>query len=731
MKRYISFLTVLLVLFSCDKAWREIHVADELGAVVREHYVAADGESVKVMGYANDAGRIIPDRDAEDWITLSQTSFDKDFELTVCAGQNFGFKRRADLVIEMNDRKDTVTIFQYGTVEEKCGILAQSVVVYNDENTNTFATDISVPLESIKTEVRYPSDEEWIHDCTLSESNFSFTTDVNPDDVNSRRAYIAFEYINGWEQTEHYLVTVIQARSDNNIGTFYTAQQLRELATTEGYALPEDAIIEGIIVSDTENGQAGDLEVLDYTQGTGVINYEANNITAYMMSPDGQYGFKLIASSADENSFVRFSKVSIKASEAVVSKTLDEPVRYTIEGVSSMNILASSDPGEDLPRKVMSIGELTDDDIYTYVTLKDCEIPMRKGPFTPLNEGYTPVNSYNRFAKYPMLIRDIKGGSMYMFFNSTCPYRRDGNMMPYGSGDISGVIVHEIYKPFEKDGKIGRYQIRHFHRDEIALAEDFEDGFSALITEFRYMKKPGEFEPTELPNAILATAGNGEMCHTYGAMGNYSATYMYIGPANNKDNQYQNGAGIILDDGSSYLPVEGKESSQNTEGKCDFSADLLLSWSSKYWWDASQGQGYCYLVKFSTTGISSDKVSMQFAMHNNSQSAVSPRYWKAQYSLTTSDCSAANASQWTDIGEFTVSDVVRWNSQSDWQTAGTRVYDFPLPVEILGKESVYIRLMPRNDKAGSTSASSYDDKTIENNKGYNTMDYFAVRYNKN
>ena len=121
---------------------------------------------------------------------------------------------------------------------------------------------------------------------------------------------------------------------------------------------------------------------------------------------------------------------------------------------------------------------------------------------------------------------------------------------------------------------------------------------------------------------------------------------------------------------------------------------------------------------------------MQFAMYNNSQSARSPRYWKAQYSLTTWDCSPEHDSEWFDIGEFTVPDVAIWNTQNDWQTLGTRVYDFPLPTEILGKESVSIRLMPRNNKAAAKSETSYDSSTIANNSGYNTMDYVAVRYNK-
>ena len=725
MNKYALLILGVLAAVSCDKSFHEIYTPVELGATQNELYVAAEGEEVEVIIYANSEGNVKVLGDAANWVTLSTATFNSDFTLKITAAANSGFRRRADVVLESDIRKDTVSLYQYGAIEEKCNILAHSMIVYNDDQVNSFETDINVPFSQIKTAIAYSTADEWLKEATLTEKAFTFKALKNTDALNTRSAYVSFQYKNGWNEVENHMVTIVQAKSDNKFGTFFSAEQLRDVATVDGYTLPEDAIVEGYIVSDRENGQAGDLQVLDYKQGTGVINTDENETTAYLMSLDGKYGFKVVTQYDYDNEFKRFDKIAVKAGGAVVSKTQDEPVRYTITGLSSVNILASADPGANFPKKEMSITELTDNDIYTYVTLKDCEIPMRKGPFTPINEGYTTVNTYNRCAKYPVLIRDIKGGSMYMYFNMTCPYRRNGEVMPYGSGNISGVIVHELYKSFEKDGKIGRYQIRHFHREDIDLAADFKDSFSELITEFRYVKNPGEFEETEFENAILATAGNGEMCHTYGAVGNYSPTYMYLGPANNKNNQYQNGAGIILEDGTSYLPVEGREKDQNTEGKCDFSSNLMLSWSNKYWWDSDAGKGYSWLVSFSTKGISSEKVSMQFAMYNNSQNARSPRYWKAEYSLTTSD-----AAQWNHIADFTVHDVAIWDYQNDWQTCGTRVYDFPLPTEILGKDKVYIRLTPRNNKAAAKSETSYDSSTIANNSGYNTMDYFAVRYNK-
>ena len=728
-------LALALLLTGCDKNYHAVIAPDELGMADHEYYVDKEGGDISISYLSNKAGAIsLLDEADNEWLQSDKTFGDKDGDLPVHILANSGFKRRADILFISDTRKDTVSVFQSGAVEEKFYVAAGSMVVYNGAGgANSVVTDINVPLDKISTEIRFSGDEEWIKDCQLSTSAFTFKTTDNPDRDYMRRANIVLTYIDGWDMKQEAVISVIQAPSTNKIGTVLTPEDLHNVATVSGYTLPEDAIIEGYIVSTTEGRNAGDAQVDDYQQGTGVIDYTLTDRTSYLESADGLNGFRLIATDEAKNEFTRYSRISLKVGGAIISKSEDEPVQYTIEGVSSDNILTSADGTLTMPWKEKSITQLTDSDINTLVTIKDCEIAMRKGPFTPVNEGYTSLCNYHRLAKYPILIRDIQGGSMYMFTNMTCPYRRDGETLPYGSGDITGIVVHEVYKSFEKDGDIGRYQLRHLIREEIDLKKDFVDNFSGLITEFRYAKFPGEFDETLLPNAILATKGNGELCHTYGSVSNFSPSYFYIGKCgSSRKGKYTEGAGIELDEGGIYEPwvTTGTESAQNTDGKGWFKDNLKLSWSNKYWWDSSNSRGYCWLVVFSTAGIVSDKVSMQFAMYNNSQSARSPRYWKAQYSLTTHDCSPSSDSEWIDIGEFTVPDVAIWASQNDWQTLGTRVYDFPLPTEILGKESVSIRLMPRNNKAAAKSESSYDSSTIANHSGYNTMDYFAVRYNK-
>lgn len=80
---------------------------------------------------------------------------------------------------------------------------------------------------------------------------------------------------------------------------------------------------------------------------------------------------------------------------------------------------------------------------------------------------------------YPRLVRDNKGGLIHLLTNTTCPYRRNGTRLPYGSGELAGVIVHERFPQYEyvdtaddlANGIIGSYQIRHMSFADIRFAE--------------------------------------------------------------------------------------------------------------------------------------------------------------------------------------------------------------------------------------------------------------------
>lgn len=734
MKRYtlISVLAFFALQACIDDA--EYVAPDELGTNERIFIVDADAGEVPVDVYANRSGHL-EILGEPDWISVENPSFDSDRTIVFRYGKNDGFPRRADVLLRTDTRSDTVSICQKG-MEERFLFRESAAIVYNGGVKAEVAVDINVPLRSVDVDIRYLDGDGWIRQYGVEDRRVWIIADDNDDPANPRRAQMMLRWKNGWGEEISRTLSFIQARSDNHVGDPYSFSQLRALASETAAPLPDNVFIEGYVVSETTYGNAGEVEVQD----VGVIDYDSNDVTVYLESLDGKYGLRLLTVSAEDNIFVRNSKVSLLLDGAMISRSADSPFRYTVSNVTSLMLVASSDASDMIPVKEKYISELSEEDIYTYVTLKDCEFPVRKGPLTPLNEGYTTLYKYNFISKYPLLVRDIRGESLYMYTNTTCTYRRDGSRLPYGSGKISGIIVHEPYPEFDGRGdcSIGDFQIRHISRSDIALNDSFSDSFSGLITEFRYLRTPDIAGSTSLPGAIVATAGNGELTNTYSAdyqvngqhirTKNFAQSFFCLGPcgkdaAGNADS----GAGIILDDGTDYMPSRGDS---NSDGKGGASIACNLSWGARYWWGTSSGRGYCWLVKFSTLGISSDKVSMQFAMYNNTGNFVSPRYWKAQYSTETSDCSAASDGKWNDIGEFVVPDVVKWGLVQLWQSAGTRAYNFPLPQEILGKENVFIRLMPVSTKATGPDGLTYDGGETVNGSALNTMDYFAVRYNK-
>lgn len=358
---------------------------------------------------------------------------------------------------------------------------------------------------------------------------------------------------------------------------------------------------------------------------------------------------------------------------------------------------------------------------------------MRKGSLTPINEGYARSTNANRETKYPMLVRDKNGDSFYMLTNTTCKYRRTGEMLPYGSGNISGVLVHETHDRFvwmgSKDmGDIGRYQIRHLTREDIALEKDFENSFSALLTEYRYGKLESHiFRPTTGDNGYLTFTHPDEKS---GDAGWGVSDPSYLGPIGNESNPDKekpwggtnkgniNGNGVV-ENGKQMCSDPGT----NHDGKGNLTSTEFSAWTNKcQWWNTETDRSEAWLLHFSTQGISTDVLSMQVAMQN--RSIGGPRYIRVDWS----EHGDNNRDDWNPITEFQVPDIVNWNYTLYWQCAGYKYINVPLPLELLGKDDVCIRFSAANKKAGGKEDGEFDDQIITT--GEIAFSYIGVRYNK-
>ena len=797
--RAFSASVVFLTALSCSLDETADVKLVELGTPLEDNVciVEAEGGEYELEIYSNGSYHIEM-LDQSSWLTLSAMKGNGDGTLTLTSTGNDEFKRMTSFALcsDVDERRDTVYVKQKGKIEANLSMGNTSMVVPGAGGESKASLSTNIPFEYFKVNVDYndPENVGWLDPEKVSmagdgqDRTLSIWTDPNPDDVSVRTASLNLSFVDGWGDKVALELIVMQKNSNEGLGVLKSFAEIRSTYPSGG-EVTEDYILEGIVVSNTEGGNAGENEQIS----ASAIDYTVSQRTVYVQSLDGKYGFSLLTETEEDNIFKQFNKVQVllKGTEIYL---FDNPAKYyQIKGVKKSMVASNVKAAEsEIVVKQKHFNELTDDDIFTYVTLKDVEFPVRKGSICPINEGYSIAGKSDRIAKFPLLVRDINGDSFYMYTNTVCTYRNDGTRVPQGSGNISGVIVHERFSRFEwkngmdlldmetdpELGNIGRYQIRHQTKGDIydQMQMDFKDSFSELLVEYRYWNP-------DIENGVQRpTYGdNGWFTHTY--QKKYTGTeakeyteevykqhmsaevcFSYLGPIGLAGTMFGantgnvNGLGIVLDsDKDRYNPemsewvgefngtrqwLAPETSMADAEipmrvanagsgaGKGWCSSDCYCAFRSLKWWDFDQNRGYAWMLNFSTKGVSS-KLSMQISVLNSSQRFHSPRYWKAEWSEVDSMDPSKDA-QWHPIGEYTVPDISQWTGTLFSSVVGYKAINMDLPAELLGKDNVYIRLMPVNDLC--SSGGDYTDTFItddeDGDKHASSIDYIAIRYNK-
>ena len=801
MKRDISRICFALVLgfvaISCLDETADIKLV-ELGTPLENNtcIVEAAGGEYDVEVLSNGAYHV--EFAESEWLTLSALQGNGDGRIKLTATPNKEFKRMTSFVLcsDVDTRRDTVYVKQKGDIEASLSMDNTSLVLPGAGGQSTAAIRTNIPFSYLESSVAYNEFDnvDWLDLSKLSISGegasqtISISSAPNTDPVSIRSASLYLSFVDGWGDKVALEILLMQKNSNEGIGVLKSFAEIRALYPNGG-EVEEDYILEGVVVSNTEGGNAGENEQIS----ASAIDYSGSQRTVYLQSLDGNYGFSLLTETQEDNIFKQFSKVQIllKGTEIYL---FDQPVKYyQIKGIRK-NMVASNERASDneIVVKEKHFKDITDEDIFTYVRLKDVEFPVRKGSICPINEGYSTAGKSDRISKFPLLVRDINGDSFYMYTNTVCTYRNDGTRVPQGSGRIAGVIVHERFSRFEwKDGmdlldmendpelgNIGKYQIRHQTKGDIYdnMAMDFKDNFSELLVEYRY------WNPDVEKGVQKPTYGdNGWFTHTY--QQKYTGTeskdyteeryrqhmsaevcFSYLGPIGLAGSMFGsntgnlNGLGIVLDSSKDRYNPEMSEwvgehngtmqwlapstsmadaeiplrvaNAGNGAGKGWCSSDCYCAFRSLKWWDFDSNRGYAWMLNFSTKGIAK-KLSMQISVLNSSQKFYSPRYWRAEWSEVDSMDPTMDA-QWHTIDEYTVPDISQWTGTLFSSVVGYKAINFDLPEELLGKENVYIRLMPISVMC--SSGGDYTDATITNDeegdKHASSIDYIAIRYNK-
>lgn len=743
MKPHRYILPAAVVLLSACSPDENLPVAVGLGVKDRVYELTPDGGSVTLSIYSDVPGSLVTD---SDWIIPETDSFGGDATINVEYSSNSGKPRIGTVLLSTSggERSDTVVFRQNGLIIPSFSIGQTSVVVYNGQGDTHVPVVAEHILDSdMQKELLFPAGTpEWVESVQLGSDALILKTVDNTSKTVLNKATLLLSWLDGWGEKQQATLDLIQANADNMLGIAADFPYVRAIAGEGSGYCEEDIYMDAFVVSDVASGNVAENPNLSPT----IIDYTVTNRSAYIESLDGNYGFLVEAVSEEDNVLKNNTRVRILLNGATVEK-LTDPDRWTIRDFTSGMLLSSeSVEPSAIPQKSKHMGELTDDDIYTRVTITDCELPVRKGSLSPLNELYTIAHyvsgrTYDRISKAAVLLRDIDGNSMYIYTNTTCPYRRDGTILPYGKGSLTGVIVHEKYRRFvdedadseDECGNIGRYQIRHFFRDDFNFAGDFSDSFSGLATEYRYLHKGNadkSFSPTDGSYGWFTQTSKK---FTYPSLGTYARggeDYSCLGPIGfegsmfGKNTGCETGFGIILDDNTNYM---AGDAGTNTSGDGKSTATSNLAWRSDFWYNPDTGGFWEWLICFSTKGINSSRFSMQLSMLNQ-YTGSAPRYWRAEWSLTGD---VSKAGDWTLIAKFSCPDFIG-DTNLENASGQFKPMDFPLPAAIADQDEVYIRLIPDSLTAGT--ANKYSDGSLatnpSNSSARNAINYFAVRYNK-
>lgn len=534
-----------------------------------------------------------------------------------------------------------------------------------------------------------PAGTQWITDVTFSESAVSFIVAENTGDQ-PRSASLKITY----KDTDVECSSTL--RLTQEVKQLSIADLRAMIPGAEGEVeLTGEKMLSAVVISDAGNYNMETNPNLTDTS----IDFSVNEKTAYIESLDGQYGLRIVTKLPADNILKRYSSVQLSINGLKLVKE-SNPERYTLTGFTKEHVLnQNAGTAADLPKKEKHISELTDADIYTYVTLKECEFMLNGGAYINVHDGYcykTDLNTQGvldpRFDCAVRGVIDSRGEKINMVLNTQVRWRRKGDGVPAGSGPISGIIVHTKLPRYGVKGDVGTYQIRPVEEADIAFSrEESTRNYSTLVR----WAWPG------------MTTNAGIKQHADGSIVPYLGEGRMFSSVSNKLNTSASVAGVSCTlDYNNLVYAKG------------ISAPAVRY--NGIWWNSSRNEGEWVAFNFSTEGVSGScmKMILSAALGNLSAATiVAPLYWDVSYSL--------DGSTFTRFDTVPIRTLVYW-AGPQWYVPGLYEVDFDLPSACFGQKDVTIRLQAASKVCGSTTGE--DNGTTTKTYVYFRFGDVSVKY---
>lgn len=744
MRKFCYIAAVAFAALCCTRVSDDTSVY-ELGPVDTQLTVGYEGGECGTNILSNGEFTISIPEDAG-WIHFKSSAertmtFNGDLAVTFTVDINRGVSRKAEVILERGNNHAILTIVQGGLLQGGFELVQQGISVEYGGGECGLRVNTLMKDSDLSYNVRYEEDEDisWIGNIRLEGNFIRFSVAANLSATLLRHARIEITYEGG------SAVALVTQFSQGTEVVSTTMAGLKALIDDDGSViLDKHYLLKGVVVNDPSslNGAQNRIISVDIPD----MDYKSRIV--YLQSEDGLEGFKIEFSESCRELIGRWSRISLDTRGLTLVRE-SNPLRYSLKDVPHSAIV-SSESGIELAPRSLEISDIAAKDLYTFVTLPNVEIPVRKGPYMPIDIRYISV-----MTAYPMILRDASGKQIPMMVNIDCPWSRDGKVMPRGQGSVKGVLVHETCDNFEWNsvreeelkaagaipdyisslGEFSAWQIRPMEKEDVAISEDFEERLSEVLYEWAYCDSLGvnlvknydpatdELFPTYplsenpmgLDAKLYCAKSAGEkvkmgLCNDFTHLGPYTYGGVISEPSN--------GNGVVDAQGRSAhwrvyasVPTIGVIYSGSDWSQSNGAAWTASGWSTSQWWCA----------EFSTAGLAEAQgpVSVVFGTMNAINGPGAPRHWKAQYST--------DGTVWSVLGSYTVPDFVQAASKKAYQLPGTKYLMFNLPESVKTAGKAYVRLVPADKVAGTTD--SYEGGAISNSR-YNALNYFSIRYTK-
>ena len=504
------------------------------------------------------------------------------------------------------------------------------------------------------------SQKDWISNVTTTTEALSFDVTDN-ETKEARTAVIKVELASKGIAVELKVTQGVKTRQ-------YSFEELRAVLPSAGEQAFEGDFFEGVIVADA--GQKN----MDTNPMTSATSYDDNEsaITNYVQSLDGKYGMRLKFATAADNTLKKGDKVKISLAGATLVRE-DNPVRYTLRGVSANSVTVEENV--QLTARQKTISELTDEDVYTLVTLPDVEVPFCYGSWVNVRKEWIDAKRINFDNR---ILRDVNGNEIRMIVNTDAEWYLTDAGVPKGSGPVSGVIVNTTSEYYGSD-ILGKYQIRPMKLSDIEIKDN---GFSEILVAWDYSTGFSRVSSLE------ATTGTGTFAASSMAQANTFLQFRHTSPY---PKGYPKGANI----------------------------DKSVWWKDGAAKDAATFQ-------FSTKDAAGKKMTLSFGalIGNYKEEAASqgPVHWNVEYSL--------DGTNYILIEKVMIRPMGAEKSTLLFLPASLDDQCVELPDAIAGQDNVTIRFIAADDATVDFSKKDYSAKVVDGCNSRLVIGPVAVKYNK-